>query len=182
MNLKNLLQDSLLDAEYPYSPVTNQMYERGRARLQNYLKEMGYTETIIDVRSKCTRNLLKLGNTEQEENINPNVNGGEGNNKRASESQGEKIWWKLILLIAFRSVVGRGQPAKKSQPQVMADALLLDTEAAVMSSFAFLEPADVEMDDEDYMADDMDMVSGTDSEMKQLKLKTKGVIVHDGKD
>lgn len=149
------------DAEYPYSPVTNQMYERGRARLQNYLKEMGYTETIIDVRSKCTRNLLKLGNAEQEENINPNVNGGEGNNKRASESQ------------------GRGQPAKKSQPQVMADALLLDTEAAVMSSFAFLEPADVEMDDEDYMGDDMDMVSGTDSEMKQLKLKTKGVIVND---
>lgn len=64
----------------------------------------------------------------------------------------------------------------------MADALLLDTEAAVMSSFAFLEPADVEMDDEgDYMGDDMDMVSGTDAEMKQLKLKTKGVIVNDGR-
>lgn len=63
----------------------------------------------------------------------------------------------------------------------MADALLLDTEAAVMSSFAFLEPADVEMDDEDYMGDDMDMVSGTDADMKQLKLKTKGVIVNDGK-
>ena len=64
----------------------------------------------------------------------------------------------------------------------MADALLLDTEAAVMSSFAFLEPADVEMDDEgDYMGDDMDIV-GTDAEMKQLKLKTKGVIVNDGED
>ena len=79
------------DSEYPYSPVTNQMWERGRARLQNYLKEIGWTETIIDVRSKCTRNLLKLGNAEQEENINPNVNGGEGNNKRASESQGKKL-------------------------------------------------------------------------------------------
>jgi striatin 1/3/4 len=80
-----------IDGEYPYSPVTNQMWERGRARLQNYLKEIGWTETIIDVRSKCTRNLLKLGNSEQEENINPNVNGGEGNNKRASESQGTRI-------------------------------------------------------------------------------------------
>lgn len=77
------------DGEYPYSPVTNQMWEKGRARLQNYLKEIGWTETIIDVRSKCTRNLLKCGNAEQEENINPNVNGGEGNNKRASESQGQ---------------------------------------------------------------------------------------------
>lgn len=35
--------------------------------------------------------MLKLGNAEQEENINPNVNGGEGNNKRASESQGIKL-------------------------------------------------------------------------------------------
>jgi hypothetical protein len=79
------------------------------------------------------------------------------------------------------SILGRGQPAKKSQPQVMADALLLDTEAAVMSSFAFLEPADVEMDDEDYMAEDMDMVSGNDADtMKHLKMKTKGVIVNDG--
>lgn len=71
------------------------MWERGRARLQNYLKEIGWTETIIDVRSKCTRNLLKLGNAEQEENINPNVNGGEGNNKRASESQGMKLNKKI---------------------------------------------------------------------------------------
>lgn len=64
----------------------------------------------------------------------------------------------------------------------MADTLLLDTEAAVMSSFAFLEPADVEMDDEDYMGDDLDMVSGgNDADIKQLKLKTKGVIVNDGK-
>jgi hypothetical protein len=79
----------------------------------------------------------------------------------------------------IRFVVGRDQPAKKSQ-QAMADALLLDTEAAVMSSFAFLsEPADVEMDDEDYMNDDMD-ITGGDADMKQLKLKTKGVIVNDG--
>lgn len=89
-----------------------------------------------------------------------------------------------FLLFKFKIEIctGRDQPAKKSQPQQMADALLLDTEAAVMSSFAFLEPADVEMDDEDYMGDDMDLVSSNnDADMKQLKLKTKGVIVHDGK-
>lgn len=51
-----------------------------------------------------------------------------------------------------------------------------------MSSFAFLEPADVEMDDEDYMGEDMDIVSGTnDADIKQLKMKTKGIIVNDGK-
>lgn len=91
--------NSLLDAEYPYSPVTNQMWERGRARLQNYLKEIGYTETIIDVRSKCTRNLLKIGNVEQEENISPNVNGSEGNNKRASESQGIICFLSFVIVV-----------------------------------------------------------------------------------
>jgi hypothetical protein len=85
-----------------------------------------------------------------------------------------------LCLFFLSPSLGRDQPAKKSQ-QAMADALLLDTEAAVMSSFAFLEPADVEMDDEDYMGDDMDLVTGTDADMKQLKLKTKGVIVNDGK-
>ena len=33
----------------------------------------------------------------------------------------------------------------------MAEALLMDTEAAVMANFAFLQQADVEMDDEDDM-------------------------------
>ena len=75
------------------------MWERGRARLQNYLKEIGYTETIIDVRSKCTRNLLKIGNVEQEENISPNVNGSEGNNKRASESQGKLLSFVVVAMI-----------------------------------------------------------------------------------
>lgn len=158
------------------------MWERGRARLQNYLKEIGWTETIIDVRSKCTRNLLKLGNAEQEENINPNVNGTETNNKRASESQGMSSSQQSSEYDNESNfyIIGRDQPAKKSQ-QAMADALLLDTEAAVMSSFAFLEPADVEMDEEDYMGDDMDLVTSSDADIKQLKLKTKGVIVNDGK-
>lgn len=62
----------------------------------------------------------------------------------------------------------------------MAEALLMDTEAAVMANFAFLQQADVEMDDEDDMGDDMDLVAGNDVEMKQMKLKTKGVIVNDG--
>lgn len=77
------------------------MWERGRARLQNYLKEIGWTETIIDVRSKCTRNLLKLGNAEQEENISPNINGTETNNKRASESQGDTFITFIIRELIF---------------------------------------------------------------------------------
>lgn len=56
--------------------------------LRQYLQEIGYTDTIIDVRGNRVRQILGLNkNAEQEENLNPNVNGNE-NNKRASENQG----------------------------------------------------------------------------------------------
>lgn len=78
------------DSEKPFSPATNTSWKQGRTLLHNYLKEIGYNETIIDVRSNRVRSLLGFGNTqEQEENINPNVvNGNNESNKRASESQG----------------------------------------------------------------------------------------------
>lgn len=84
------------DSEKPFSTATNTSWKQSRTLLHNYLKEIGYNETIIDVRSNRVRSLLCFGNTqEQEENINPNVvNGNNESNKRASESQG--IYKNLI--------------------------------------------------------------------------------------
>lgn len=62
----------------------------------------------------------------------------------------------------------------------MAEAMLMDTEAAVLANFEFLKDADVEMSDEDDLGDELDLVSGNDVEMKQMKFKTKGVIINDG--
>jgi hypothetical protein len=61
-----------------------------------YLQEIGYTDTIIDVRSNRVRLLLGLNNNaESEENLNnapvvAALNGNESSNKRVCENQGRR--------------------------------------------------------------------------------------------
>lgn len=86
---ENVVTEVAPDPEVPFSTVSNITWRQGRQLLRQYLQEIGYTDTIIDVRSNRVRSLLGLNNNqEQEENVNPNVNGTESN-KRASETQGE---------------------------------------------------------------------------------------------
>lgn len=149
------------DAEVPFSSISNITWRQGRQLLRQYLQEIGYTDTIIDVRSNRVRSLLGLNNnSEQEENVSPNVNGNE-NNKRASESQ------------------GRRTPAKKSQSAQM-EAMILESEAAVMANFEFLGQTDVEMSDDEEISDELDMVVGEETDMKTTKRKAKGIIQNDG--
>jgi hypothetical protein len=67
-----------------------------------YLQEIGYTDTIIDVRSNRVRSLLGLNNNaESEENLNnapvvAALNGNESSNKRASENQGRRTPAKKV--------------------------------------------------------------------------------------
>lgn len=81
--------------------MSNITWRQGRQLLRQYLQEIGYTETILDIRSTRVRSLLGLNNnSEQEENVNPNINGGSENNKRASESQGKnfraRFWFPQV--------------------------------------------------------------------------------------
>lgn len=150
------------DSEAPFSSVSNVSWRQGRQLLRSYLQEIGYTDTIIDVRSNRVRSLLGLSNgSEQEENVNPNVITNEGT-KRASESQ------------------GRRTPAKKPQQTAIAEAMILDSEAAVMANFEFLGQADIEMSDDDGISDDLDMVVGEEPDMKTTKRKAKGITIPDG--
>lgn len=174
----------ILDPEVPFSSVSNVTWRQGRQLLRQYLQEIGYTDNIIDVRTNRVRSLLGLNNNaEQEENVNPNVNGNE-NNKRASDNQG--IEHTFITFIKSNSkyfnvdFVGRRTPAKKTQPGTMAEAMILDTEAAVMANFEFLQHTDGEMSDDDDMSDDLDMVGdGDDSDVKTAKRKPKGLTLND---
>lgn len=151
------------DPEVPYSSVSNITWRQGRQLLRQYLQEIGYTETIIDIRSNRVRSLLGLNNnSEQEENVNPNINGGSETNKRASESQ------------------GRRTPAKKSQPSSMTEAMILDSEAAVIANFEFLTQADTEMSDDDDMSDEIGENEETD--MKTTKRKAKATLNDDDVD
>nr|XP_029714970.1 LOW QUALITY PROTEIN: striatin-3-like [Aedes albopictus] len=150
------------DPEVPYSSVSNITWRQGRQLLRQYLQEIGYTETIIDIRSNRVRSLLGLNNnSEQEENVNPNINGGSETNKRASESQ------------------GRRTPAK-SQPSSMTEAMILDSEAAVIANFEFLTQAETEMSDDDDMSDEIGENEETD--MKTTKRKAKATLNDDDVD
>ncbi|XP_049288110.1 striatin-4 isoform X4 [Anopheles funestus] len=150
------------DPEVPYSSVSNITWRQGRQLLRQYLQEIGYTDTILDIRSNRVRSLLGLNNnSEQEENVNPNVNGGTESNKRASESQ------------------GRRTPAKK--PSSVTEAMILDSEAAVIANFEFLAREDVEMSDDDDVSDEIDVVGDSDeTDMKTTKRKAKGNTLNDG--
>ncbi|XP_055540382.1 striatin-3 isoform X2 [Wyeomyia smithii] len=133
------------DPEVPYSSVSNITWRQGRQLLRQYLQEIGYTETILDIRSTRVRSLLGLNNnSEQEENVNPNINGGSENNKRASESQ----------------------------------AMIMDSEAAVIANFEFLAQADAEMSDDDDLSDELGG-ENEETDMKTTKRKAKGVTMND---
>lgn len=77
---------------------------------------------------------------------------------------------------------GRRTPAKKTQPATMAEAMILDSEAAVMANFEFLGQTDVEMSDDDDVSDDLDLVNeGEETDTKTSKRKTKAIIMNEGK-
>lgn len=144
-----------LEGEPPYTNVSNVSWRQSRQLLRQYLQEIGYTDMIIDVRNLRVRSLLGLNNNaEQEENHNGAPLNGNESNKRASETQ------------------GRRTPAKKAQSGSLAEAMILDTEAAVMANFEFLSNvADVDMEDDDEMSDEADI--DVPDDMDDVKSATK---------
>lgn len=68
---------------------------------------------------------------------------------------------------------GRRTPAKKTQPSSLAEAMMLDTEAAVMANLDFLSNTDVDMDDDEDMSDDGDMDPNVEME-DEVKPNKKG--------
>ncbi|KAG7199672.1 hypothetical protein KM043_014262 [Ampulex compressa] len=120
------------DGEGPFTSVSNISWKQGRQLLRQYLQEIGYTDTIIDVRSNRVRSLLGLNNNTESEDMNtPALNGNEPSTKRAVDSFVRRV------------------PARKQQPSSIAEAMILDTEAAVMANFEFLAHTDIDMADEE---------------------------------
>ncbi|XP_057670590.1 striatin-3 isoform X3 [Diorhabda carinulata] len=149
--------ESQLDSDQSYVSVSNSSWKQGRQLLRQYLQEIGYTDRIIDVRSTRVRALLGLNNNNADQDDNQNGGGINTNesNKRASETQ------------------GRRTPAKKAQPSSLAEAMMLDTEAAVMANLDFLSNTDVDMDEDDEMSDDVN-IEPTDDIEDDVKLNKKG--------
>ncbi|KZS18630.1 Striatin-3 [Daphnia magna] len=156
-----------VDGESIFITNSNVNWRQGRQLLRQYLQEIGYTDTIIDVRSNRVRSLLGLnpaGTSEKEEQTGGSaVNGGAtggtvggttGGSAVASSSPGDLSGNSKRL----SETQGRRAPAKKVPPASLAEAMIMDTEAAVMANFDFLaqEGVGVEVDDEDDMSDEME--------------------------
>ncbi|XP_033000055.1 striatin-3 isoform X3 [Lacerta agilis] len=75
------------DTEVPTVPHNSQLtWKQGRQLLRQYLQEVGYTDTILDVRSQRVRSLLGLSSSEpngsvETKNLEQILNGGESKQK-----------------------------------------------------------------------------------------------------
>ncbi|XP_061036735.1 striatin-3 isoform X3 [Eubalaena glacialis] len=79
------------DTEAPTAPQNSQLtWKQGRQLLRQYLQEVGYTDTILDVRSQRVRSLLGLSNSERNgsvetKNLEQILNGGESPKQKGQE-------------------------------------------------------------------------------------------------
>uniref|UniRef100_A0A8C2CCE1 Striatin, calmodulin binding protein 3 n=1 Tax=Cyprinus carpio TaxID=7962 RepID=A0A8C2CCE1_CYPCA len=79
------------DTEVSAVPQNSQLtWKQGRQLLRQYLQEVGYTDTILDVRSQRVRSLLGLSGSEQNgsvetKNLEQILNGGESPAKRKGQ-------------------------------------------------------------------------------------------------
>ncbi|XP_064086567.1 striatin-like isoform X4 [Macrobrachium nipponense] len=117
-----------VDTDAILSTNTNVSWKQSRQLLRQYLQEIGYTDTIIDLRSNRVRSLLGISGGENEENHNntPAMNGSD-TTKRAPDPN---------------------RCYNKKQPSTL-EAQIRDAEKAVMDNFDFLQQEGMEMDDDD---------------------------------
>lgn len=79
------------DVEAPPAPQNSQLtWKQGRQLLRQYLQEVGYTDTILDVRSQRVMSLLGLSNSEpngsvEAKNLEQILNGGESPKQKGQE-------------------------------------------------------------------------------------------------
>lgn len=74
--------------------------------------------------------------------------------------------------------IGRRTPAKKPQPSSLTEAMVLETEAALMANMDFLTNTDVDMEDDDDMSDDVDLDPNDDmdDDVKAVKRKSGNTV------
>ncbi|KAL6444103.1 hypothetical protein ACFW04_001804 [Cataglyphis niger] len=151
------------DGEASFTSVSNVSWRQGRQLLRQYLQEIGYTDTIIDVRSNRVRSLLGLNNnTDTEEMNTPALNGNEGKVERYECNESHLRRAKL-------------QPfQKKQQPSSMAEAMILDTEAAVIANFEFLGHTDMDMEEEEGDVEDEIYDANTDTKPNKTSMPLLG--------
>merc|ERR1719500_2375218 len=117
--------------------VTNSNWRQGRQLLRQYLQEIGYTDTIIDVRSNRVRSLLGL-QADQENETNQNLSNGAETTRRVPDNR------------------RRWEPKSGAGQNTLAEEMLINTEESVMANFDFLAREDDIEDEDEPMGDETD--------------------------
>ena len=126
--------------------------------MTRYLQEIGYTDTIIDVRSNRVRSLLGLNNnTDSEDTNTPAPNGNQSTKKMV---RGKK-------------------PANQREKVSIPQAMLMETEAAVMANFEFLAHTDIDMEDDDNDGNE-EIYDSHNTDTKQNKVSNKLISLNQG--
>lgn len=109
-------------------------WKQGRSLLRQYLQEIGYTDTIIDVRSNRVRSLLGLNN-----NLNHNNNNNLNNSVNEVHEGGNLNEMNSSVIKVGKNPQSSGKGARSggggSHPST---GMITDTEASVLATFEFL--------------------------------------------
>ncbi|KAL4238704.1 hypothetical protein ACF0H5_003411 [Mactra antiquata] len=159
---KDNMKDEVIETNPVASPATTATWRQGRQLLRQYLQEVGYTDTIIDVRSARVRSLLGLQpQTDTGEGAQPAlVNGDSMNNRRAIDQ-------------------GKARGSGKMPSYV--EGALMDSEASVLATFDFLANENVADDDDENLSDENEEGISADDEnderieKSRSKIKTAGI-------
>ncbi|XP_023248070.1 striatin-4-like [Copidosoma floridanum] len=114
-----------------------------------YLQEIGYTDTIIDVRSNRVKSLLGLNNNTDSEETN---------------TQGLTGNQRCNLSSKLRTSAGVCRPTS------MAEAMIMKTEAAVMANFEFLAHTDIDIEEDENDGEEEIYDSNTDSKQNKTSI------------
>lgn len=152
---ENLVNESdpLSNNNIGESDVSGMNWKQGRQLLRQYLQEIGYTDTIIDVRSNRVRSLLGLNNS-------------------LSSTIDDPTHLSADAQLASKATVnqiksGTGTQVRRVNQANATAGLVSDTEASVLATFEFLndqrdgaggrgEDDEDDVDDEDDMGEDLD--------------------------
>ncbi|XP_043553985.1 striatin-3 isoform X2 [Chiloscyllium plagiosum] len=143
------------DTEVPSVPQNSQLtWKQGRQLLRQYLQEVGYTDTILDVRSQRVRSLLGLSGPEQNgsvetKNLEQILNGGDSPTKQ------------------------KGQEVKRNAGDKPRGGLA----EAVLETFNFLENTDDDSDDDE---EEGEMVEDITDSKEKLRINKKHKIGNEG--
>jgi len=149
-----------------YITVSNVNWRQGRQLLRQYLQEIGYTDTIIDVRSNRVRSLLGLHDNNITNQVvgmsgDVNVNTDDLNNSNRSTGKMNAITGVTInggdnstSTVARRPGQSGGDSGVNRGSASLAEDIVLDAEKSVMESFEFLNDGSGAEDDDEIMGDD----------------------------